>query len=197
VLRCVKDFELLTWPNKSRKIQSEPTLNLRYVRFLPSWNNSFPRPPLNFPPNFPMASFDCSICGRKCRSHAGLSRHKKALHPSIPAPTESTQYKRIRHQFLDGMSKYNGLCEDMANNYWNQPDRAQTMEHFSINWTLKHPCQRLWTLPRTHGLPSIRKSPNSKFSSILRNFKHLETDPKNLKILKNLQTFQDILKDIL
>jgi hypothetical protein len=34
--------------------------------------------------------------------------------------------------------------------------------------------------------PSIRKTPNSEFLPILRIFKDVETDPKNLRILKNI-----------
>lgn len=50
-----------------------------------------------------IAAYDCPTCGQKCRSNSGFTRHTKMKHPRFRAPSESKQYKCIRHQHLSGI----------------------------------------------------------------------------------------------
>lgn len=54
------------------------------------------------PPVLQALSYTCYICGMKCQSYGGLTRHKKSKHSTVLSPNEAAQYKRIRHAHLTG-----------------------------------------------------------------------------------------------
>jgi hypothetical protein len=55
------------------------------------------------PPVLQALSYGCFICGVKCKSNGGLTRHTKSKHSTVLSPDEATQYKRIQHVHLTGI----------------------------------------------------------------------------------------------
>jgi hypothetical protein len=46
---------------------------------------------------------DCNICGEKCLSAGGLTRHFNAQHRGTQPPTEIRRYKREYHPQINGL----------------------------------------------------------------------------------------------
>jgi hypothetical protein len=47
--------------------------------------------------------YECEICGLKCKSLSGRTRHKRAQHLTVPVPEELKHYTRIYHEHLNGI----------------------------------------------------------------------------------------------
>jgi hypothetical protein len=57
--------------------------------------------------------YECQVCGVKCKSLSGCTRHKNAQHPRVPVPQESKEYTRIYHEHLNGKvfrSEWSHVC---------------------------------------------------------------------------------------